>query len=350
MSSAMAHIRYDALLAFTNAVLEKAGLDDFSRDAVANGLCETSLRGVDSHGIRLLPHYAASALSGRKNPRPDFAFKKPFPSMGVLDADDGFGHAAGMRAMDHAIEMAAEQGIATVAVTNSSHPGAMASFALHAARQGYIGFAFTHADSLVRAHGGTCAFFGTNPVCMAAPRREVDPFCLDMATSTVAWNRLLRHRASDTPLPAGMAADSDGVETTDPHAAASLLPAGGYKGYGLGAMVEILCGIMTGMAFARDLPAMFVPPMDKPRKLGQFYMAMRCDSVIPEGQFRDRLQEMTDQVRTEPPGEDGEVMMPGDPEIREAIIRRDSGIPLDEETAAGLRKLSEEFNVTLELL
>jgi len=345
----MTRIAYDDLVTFTGAVLAKAGLDDFSRDAVTSGLCETSLRGVDSHGIRLLPHYAASALSGRKNPKPDFKFNQRFPAMGALDADDAFGHAAGIYAMDRAMEMAETQGTGTVSVFNSSHPGAMASFALKAARAGYIGFAFTHADALVVAHGGTRALFGTNPVCMAAPRREEEPFCLDMATSTIPWNRLMRHRASGTPLAEGLAADENGAPTTDANAARALSPTGGYKGYGLGAMVEILCGVMSGMAVARDIPAMFTTPMDRPRKLGQFYMAMRTDCCGSADDFRARLQAMTDAARSEPPREGEEVMLPGDPEIRESARRRRDGIPLDSETEDGLRALSETHDVPLVL-
>lgn len=343
----MRRVAYDDLLAFTRAVLDGAGLDTFSREAVATGLCETSLRGVDSHGIRLLPHYVATAQSGRKNPRPDMRFTAAFPAFGLLDADDAFGHAAGMKAMEHAMAMAETQGIGAVAVANSSHPGALASFALKAARAGYIGMAFTHADALARAHNGTRAFFGTNPVCLAAPREEAEPFCLDMASTAITWNQLIGYRASGTALAPGIAADANGVETSDPHAARCLLPIGGYKGFGIAAMVEILCAILPGMAFGRNLPAMFDPPMDTPRKLGQFYLALRCDVAGPAEEFHARLQAMTDEVRHEPAQPGAEVMLAGDPQIHEAARRRRDGIPLDKEVEASLHALETEFDVAL---
>ena len=96
----MKKISFDKIYEFHKAVLSKAGLDEDTCKAVAFGLCETSLRGVDSHGIRLLPHYTRSALSGRKNPRPNYNFQKVFPAYGHLDADNTFGHAAGMKAID----------------------------------------------------------------------------------------------------------------------------------------------------------------------------------------------------------------------------------------------------------
>ena len=165
----MKNIQFDKVYAFHVEVLTKAGLDEDTCEAVAFGLCETSLRGVDSHGIRLLPHYTRSALLGRKNPRPNYTFNQVFPAFGHLDADNTFGHAAGMRAIDLAIPLAQEFGIGAISVSNSSHPGAMASFALRAARKGYIAFAFTHADALVSSYGGRRSYFGTNPICIAAP-------------------------------------------------------------------------------------------------------------------------------------------------------------------------------------
>ena len=129
--------------------MSKAGLDEHTCESVSSGLCETSLRGLDSHGIRLLPHYTYSALKGRKNPRPEYKFSQIFPAFGHLDADNTFGHAVGMKEIDLAMPLTKEYGISAIEVSNSSHPGPLASFALRTARKGYIAFAFTHADAYV---------------------------------------------------------------------------------------------------------------------------------------------------------------------------------------------------------
>ena len=328
----------------------KVGLDNHSIDSVANGLCETSLRGVDSHGIRLLPHYVNSAINGRKNSKPKFIFHQTFPSIGYLDADNGFGHAAGMKAIDHCMEMAKEQGIGIVGVTNSSHPGAMASMALKAANNGYIAFAFTHADSLLLSHGGKRPYFGTNPLCFAVPRKESDPYCLDMATSMISWNKLLSYRSKNIPLENNLAADKDGFNTNNANEASSLLPAGSYKGYGLASMVEILCGIYTGMNFGHDIASMYGSPINRPRKLGQLYMVMRVDGVINEEDFLSRVQKLSEEVRNEPSLSSQKVMMPNDPEIKVAKIRKKSGIPIDTETLNELNKLSKKYSVILKVV
>jgi ureidoglycolate dehydrogenase (NAD+) len=346
----MEKIKYKDLVDFVTKVLKSANLDSFSLDSVVSGLCETSLRGVDSHGVRLLPHYLNSALNGRKNISPNFVFEKNFPSVGYLDADNAFGHAAGMKAIDIAINLAEKEGVGIVAVGNSSHPGAMASMALRAANKGYIAFAFTHADALILSDGGQRPYFGTNPICFAAPRQESEPYCLDMATSIVPWNRILIHKNSNTELEKNIAVDSHGEMTTDPNKAAAVLPTGGYKGYGLASMVDILCGVFTGMAFGRSIPSMYKTDIKTPRKLGQFYIVMRTDGVISSDEFITSMQRMTNEVRNEPKASVSSVLLPGDKEIYESKRRMKNGIPLDDSTYSSFLKISNKLSIPLRIL
>jgi len=340
-------IFYKDLKSFSEKILTQAGLDSFSIESVSNGLCETSLRGVDSHGIRLLPHYVKSALSGRKNPNPIFSFKNKFPTIGILDADNAFGHAAGMKAIDYAIKISDEFGIGAVAVKNSSHPGALATMALSAARKGYMGLAFTHADSLMLTPNGQRPYLGTNPICLAVPRKEKEPFCLDMATSMISWNKLLSAKSANLKLDNNYAADKYGNITNDPAEATSLLPAGSYKGFGLSIMVEIFCSVFTGMAFGKHIPSMYKTPMDQQRRLGQFYMTIRADGCVDFEEFISSMQELTDEIRNEPPQKNEKIMVPNDPEILCEKERRKNGIPLDDETFLSLKELSNKFNIEL---
>lgn len=346
----MINIDFHELKSFSYLLLKKVGLDEFSARSVSDGLCETSLRGIDSHGIRLFPHYVNSAQTGRKNPQPNFQYTQSFPSIIALDADNAFGHAAGMKAIELGIGMAKTQGMGAVSVANSSHCGAMACFALEAARQGYIAFAFTHADALLQSTNGNRPYFGTNPVCMAAPRKGMEAYCLDMATSIIPWNRVLMNKANGDVLPEGMAANSNGEPTTDPNDAAWLMPVGGYKGYGLASMVEILCGVMSGMAWGRSIPVMYKHPMEETRNLGQFYMVMRTDGVIDAETFAQQMTEMSREVAEEPVDDGGaSVMLPGDREVMTAEKRMQKGIPLDEDTAEALVALSEKHELELVL-
>lgn len=301
---------------------------DVARHVVAS-LIQTSLRGVDSHGIELLPHYVRALDSGRINADPRYRFEQTGASTGRLDADHAFGHASGAAGMQHAIELARAAGIGAVTVYNSTHFGAAAYFALLAANEGLIGLSFTHADSLLLTHGGRRAFFGTNPICFAAPCASEEPFCLDMATSQVSWNKIVRRRESGAPLGEGWAFDEDAEPTTDAEAARTLAPAGSYKGFGLSMMVEILCGVLTGMPAGREITRMYADPIEQKRLLGHFFMAVDVARFIDPDAFRSRLQAMMEEVRREPRKDEAvPVLVPGDPEKMTFVQRSAEGIPL----------------------
>tara|TARA_E500000178_G_scaffold348646_1_gene404084 strand:+ start:1070 stop:2113 length:1044 start_codon:yes stop_codon:yes gene_type:complete len=343
-------IKYKNLLNFTKKILIKAGLDKFSTFSVSTGLCETSLRGVESHGIRLLNHYVKSALLGRKNPRPKFRFTKKFPAITVLDADNAFGHAAGFKAVDYSIDVAKKTGVSLVAVKNSSHPGAMASITLRAARKGYMCLGFTHADSLMLSHNGKRPYFGTNPICFAVPRKEKEPYCLDMATSMISWNKLLVQKAKNKPLDDFFAANSKGLKTKNAHEAKSLLGAGSYKGFGLASLVEIFCGVYTGMNFGRDILPMYTSSMKKPRKLGQLYITFRVDAAVSKSIFLKRMQKMTHEIRKEPRRKKESVKLPNDNEIIKTKEQLKNGIIINRETVHNLVKLSKKFKTKIQFI
>jgi LDH2 family malate/lactate/ureidoglycolate dehydrogenase len=115
-------------------------------------------------------------------------------------------------------------------------------------------------------------------------------------------------------------------------------------------MVDVLCGVYTGMAFGRSIPAMFTTKMSEQRKLGQFYMVMRSDGVISKEEFMHFMQQMTDEVRSEPPIDGESVMLPGDPQMICAKNRMKDGIPLDDSTLDAFVKMSKKYNVVLKLI
>jgi len=313
---------------------------------VARGLVQASLRGVDSHGVRLLPHYLRALEAGRLNPDPTYGYERTTPSTGRLDGDHTFGHAAGAEGMGRAIEMARESGMGAVSVYNSSHFGAAAYFGLMAAEQDMVGLSLTHADSLMLTHGSKRAYFGTNPICFTAPCSGEGPFCLDMATTSVTWNKLLQVSGDGGPIPQGWGVDEDGKDTQDSQRIRALHPIGGYKGLGLAMMVDVLCGLMTGMPFGRDISTMYKGPIEEKRYLGHFFMAMRVDGFVPLEEFKGRMKQMMDHVRSEPARDSAvAVQVAGDPEKRAERERRQKGIPLSGVELEELRSLAGRYDV-----
>jgi LDH2 family malate/lactate/ureidoglycolate dehydrogenase len=331
---------------FARDALSAAGVNDEIADATACGLSTASVRGVDSHGIRLLPHYLDELEGGRINPDPTFEFDQTADAVGQFDADHTYGIAAGKRAMEYAIELAEETGAGHVSVRNSSHCGSMAVFGLMAAREDMIGYATTHGTANTQSPGSTRPFFGNNPICVAAPMAEERPFCFDAAMTPITFNKVKQHRDTGEPLPPGTAADENGIETQDPHEADQLQYIGDYKGFGLAMTGDLLNGLLSGMPVGRDISSMFGDPLSERRFLGHYFSAVRIDAFTDTEKFKRRLQELAEDVRSEPPvDEDEPVQVPGDPEKRAREKRSSEGIPVPDHDLERFDRIAEELDI-----
>ena len=335
-----------AIYDFVEKALLKSGVEESAAKATARGLWQASLRGVDSHGIRLLPHYLRAVRGGRINPNANFRFEKTSASTGRMDADHGFGHAAGLLAMGHAMELANEAGTGNVAVYNSSHCGSMAYFALEPTAADMIGMAYTHATPTMRSANATSKFFGTNPICMAAPMASESPFCYDGATTNVSMNKILMHGDSGMEIPLGWGADETGDESKRPDDVVQLLPIGDYKGFGLAMMVDIFCSMLTGMPSGDQVSKMFADPIEKKRHLGQFYSAIRIDAFVEPDRFKTRLQETADRIRNQSrQNPQVPVQIPGDPEKAYQADREENGIPINASVLSQFESVARELEI-----
>jgi ureidoglycolate dehydrogenase (NAD+) len=135
-----------------------------------------------------------------------------------------------------------------------------------------------------------------------------------------------------------------GLETSNPDEVAYLLPIGKYKGFGLSMMIEILCSILTGMPYGRDITSMYTDPIEQKRFLGHFFLAINIESFQNIKDFKKRLKKLMDDVRNEPPiDQKNKVKVPGDPEKKEYKIRIKKGIPIDEVTMNEFNRIANEI-------
>ncbi|MDR3362472.1 MAG: Ldh family oxidoreductase [Desulfovibrio sp.] len=310
---------------------------------IAEAIVQASLRGVDSHGIGLFPHYYTVSRTGRVNPNPHFTFTRSGASTAVLDADHGYGHHAGAEAMRMAVDMSKESGMGAVSVKHSTHFGAAAYYGFFAAEKDQIGLCFTNTNDTVLAYNGTKPFFGTNPVCVLAPMLNEGPFCLDMATSYISMHKLREHKQSGEALEPGWAYDAAGNPTTDPLTASFVGPVGGYKGYGLGMMVEMFCGMLAGGPVANEI-TLITKELDKKRDLSQFFVSIDIARFIDPVAFKTRLQQVADTIRALPRlTPEVPVLIPGDPEKITREERLKSGIPISDAKYAEFIAIDKAF-------
>lgn len=343
-------VTHEDLARFIQTTLAAVGANQASAQAVSRALVTASRMGTDSHGLRLLPHYVQALQGGRIKGAPNMVFQRRLAATGCLNADDGLGHLAGYTAMEHATAMADEVGIGAVAVGHSSHFGAAGCYALAAAERGYLGMAFCNSDPFVLLHDGAKPFHGTNPIAFAAPVAGESPYLLDMATSSIPWNRVQQFGAIGRQLPDQVAADAAGQVSRVPADIAALLPLGGsdfgFKGAGLGGMVEVLSSMLSGMQHGFRLLPMGGPDMATPRGVGHFFLAIKPDAFVDEGTFAQGLAAYLKDLRAQPASKNARVLAPGDREWRCQAQRDAQGVPLDVANQLAYAELAERHRIT----
>ena len=341
----------DRLTRIGAALLRAAGASQEEAEAVAIGCVNANLAGHDSHGIIAVPTYIDRIKAGHIVPGAPFKIVQESPATTVIDGHWGFGFHVNAKAMQLTIDKAKKTNVAACTVFRQSHVGRLAAYPLMAIQEGMIGLAT--ADSgrsakVVAPFGGREARLGTNPISIAVPSDLEAPFYLDMATSAVAAGKVALAAARGEQIPTGWVVDGDGGQTTDPtrlRKGGALLPLGGtegYKGSGLAAMVEILCGLLTGLGFG-------VEPSGRHND-GCFLAVFKVEAFRPLAEFKREVAEFARYLKATPPSEGSPgVYYPGEIEHRNEQARRRSGIEVEEATFEKLRALAAHYGLAADL-
>ncbi len=332
------------LTRFAGDILIGAGVPAGKAEVAVSCLVAANLRGVDSHGMQLLPFYVDQLLAGEMDPHTDGRVISESGSCLMFDGQNGIGQWIADICCRHAVRIAASQGIAMVVARESNHFGAAAWWAQKMRAANQIGIVLCNASPIVPPWQGREGRVGTNPICMALP----GPWLLDMATTTVAAGKIFKAFLNGQPeIPAGWAFNSEGNPTTDTQEAykGMLMPLGGYKGSGLGMMVEILCAVLGGGAMSTEVGG--IRFRGKKVRVSQTFIAIDIARFMPVAEFTARVETLVGLMKSTPtaPGYD-EVLVAGDPEWRIEAERRQNGIPIAEGNWENLCKAAERVGVS----
>ena len=325
------------------AVAKEHGLSSQHGLYLAKGMIEPSLRGIDSHGIRLLSTYIKELEGGRAKAKPVFKQQGDFKAVVQFDAGDALGMIAGFEATNVAATRAKECGIAAVCVKNSNHFGSASNYTLALAEQGLIGICLSNADSLVAPFNGIDKMFGTNPFSFAAPSRGDEIYCLDMATSHVSLSKILRCQLNQQPIAEHWIVQTQVVKDQLP----TLLPLGGYKGQGLAMMIAIMTGLLADSLVDNEMSHLYTPPYDKPRQVSHLIIALNISAFVDQALFQSRLSEFMFNVRQSRSSGTEDVVVAGDPEVKAAEIRRVEGIPVDSTEFEFYSRLADQYGIAI---
>lgn len=300
---------------FVHDILCAAGLQSGHAAVAGRLMVAADARGADGHGVFRLPQYVRRIESGGINVRPDIRVVQDHPAAALLDGDNGMGHVVMSRAADLAIGKARAAGLAWVGVRGSNHAGPAALYAAMALEHDMIGIylAIGNANHMA-PWGGTDALLSTNPIAIAVPARQHPPVILDMATTAVAYGRVKRTIARGEAIPAGWLIDRTGHPLTDPGKVGegTLLPAGGYKGYGLALMFGLLAGTLNGAAFGRSVVD-FNSDFASPTNTGHAIMAVDVSCFADVASFKAHVDAACEEITSSRPIEGGgPVRIPGE--------------------------------------
>jgi len=352
---------YDYLLSFTIHVFEKMGCPTNDAKAAAKVFLRAELRNLPSHGMLRMKDYFQLWEAGRINTKPWIKIIHESPSTAVVDGDMAIGMIAATRSMEIAIEKARVHGTGWVATQNSNHFGIGSYYAMMALEHDMIGIAMTNANPFVAPTNSVSKLLGTNPIAFAVPAKDQPAFIADFASTPIARGKLAVAAKKGEKVAYGFVQDKDGNPSNDPDIlkeGGSMLPLGGdlehgsHKGYALGAIIDILTGVISGANFGPFIPPNLaflpMPKVQVGKGMGHFFGAMRIDAFQTKDVFKSRMDKWIETFRNAKPIKGKQVLIPGDIE-REAEERiRKNGISILPSIVKELKEIADKLEVDFE--
>lgn len=299
----------------------------------SEAILDTELSGLEGHGFYWLQYYCEHLKSGKVKGHVKPETKQLSQVSFRVDAKGGFAHPAIEQGFASLVPAAQQFGIAALAVHDSYNAATLGFHTGHLARQGLLAFGFTNSTPAIAPFGGNKPVIGTNPMSFAVPGTKGKiAFLIDQSSSAVAWTAVKRAAEEGRPIPLGWALDKDGRPTTDPAKGleGSMAPAGGYKGFGQGLIVEVMCAALAGALRGPEMGS-FTENDGKPIGCGQFFIAI-APTTFSGGIFDKQIAALTDSIVAQ-----HDARLPNS--RREANIERLSkeGLPIDASLLARLR-------------
>lgn len=348
--SAAAEIRASSqvLLDFSITALTRLGVETVDAAVWADSIIDASLRGIDSHGILVLPIYAAILEAGGIKPHATVETLSDQGQTVLLDAGDGIGAVVASRAMELALERAGRFGLAFVAVRNSSHFGTAGYYAMKAVAKNMVGMALTNAGPQLSAWGGHSKVIGSNALGIATPGGEEFPLVFDIAMGASSAAKIFLAAQRGERIPTDWMRDKMGEPTDDPRAffdGGILQPFGKHKGYGLGLIVDVLTGVLSGGLFSTRVGQFAARPQE-PVGVCHSFAALEIERFIPIAEFNRRMDEMIRNVKASQPLEGVErIYLPGERGFLEREDRLKNGVPLHSKLVEDLRTLAKRLSI-----
>jgi len=337
------------LHSFCLEALRKVGVNETDARTTADVLVTTDTWGTFTHGTKALRAYVRRLIGGGLRPSGRPKVVGEGPAWAMVDGDSSLGMVTSVFAMQTAMAKAATAGIACVGVNNNCHYGAAGCYAAMAVERNMIGLSMANDIPTVNATGAKGSILGSNPFAFAAPAGKERPVMLDMATSTVAGGKVFAAAALGKPIQPGWLLDLQGRPTLDATLfshAASLTPLGGYKGYGIAFMIEILAAVLTSAAITWQVRSWTFSDASRPTGHGAMFIAVNIGAFLAVEDFKERMDHLIREVHASEKAEGVErIFVPGEIEFERREKALQEGIDLPDDVVASLHGLAEDLGL-----
>ena len=345
-------IHFEQLKQYCNAVFLAYGFTPAESETIADVILRADLYGIESHGVQRLIRYHNEILGGVVNIAAKPRTVSETAISAVIDADRAMGQLVSAQAMGAAVEKAKKTGIGIITVRNSNHFGIAGYYAKMASDEDLLGICMTNTEAIGVPIYGKQAMLGTNPIALAFPASPAG-FLYDAATTVVPRGKLEVYNKNGKPLPGGWAVDADGIGCADAGEILKNLIAksgggiaplggdtelyGGHKGYGLGILVDLFCGVFSGGKTSNHIN----------RKPGltdicHFFMAADYGIFGDKPAIKDNFSRFLQELRDSPKAEgQNRIFTHGEKEFESMRQKLVSGIPVNAKTREEIRSIAE---------
>jgi L-2-hydroxycarboxylate dehydrogenase (NAD+) len=327
-----------------NKIFTRLGAKRVDAKYVSKVLVETSLLGIDSHGINLLDRYVGELENKIINPRNIPSIIKDEKIFTLINGNHGFGQVTAKWAIDCGIKKARTNGISITSLTNTNHIGRVGEYAIRATKSGFMCFAVCNAGANVAPYGSYRKLIGTNPITFSCPTPDDEPFLMDMATSIFPEGKVKSFLYQSMKLPNGVVIDKFGQNTNEPadlYDGGSLLPIGLYKGFGLSIMIEILAGIFSGAGSS--------VLNNCTGANGAFFLVLNPYQFINKEEYNDTISRFIKTIISQPVIEGfDEILIPGEPERIIKKQRKKEGIPIYPKMWNDIIKITDRYGIKVD--
>lgn len=247
MSSESRTIPFDKMQEVLYRLFLKYSFAEYKAKLLAKTYSESTLDGVNSHGINRVPLFIEYIENGVIHLDAEAEKAEAFGSIERWDGHFGPGIINAIKCTDRATLLAKEHGMGLVALRNNNHWMRGGTYGWRAADEGCISILFTNTQPNMPPWGGKQSRLGNNPFIVGIPRKE-GHIVLDMAISQFAFGTINNYKLKGEKLPYPGGWDDQDQLSKDPEKILGNergLPIGYWKGSALSMVLDMLATLLS---------------------------------------------------------------------------------------------------------